>query len=130
MLTERPGSSEYFAGSAVVYENRAKTALLGVPEELIRIHGAVSTEVARAMAEGARSRFDVDLAAAVTGIAGPDGGSDEKPVGLVHFAVASARGTVDHHLIFPGDREMVRRRAAHAALLLLRRVLNDEAIGI
>lgn len=128
LLTERAGSSEFFAGSAVVYENRAKTALLGVPDELLRAHGAVSSEVARAMAEGARRVFEVDLAVAVTGIAGPGGGSEQKPVGLVHFAVAGARGTVEQHLVFPGDREMIRRRAAHFALLLVRRALLENTI--
>lgn len=127
MLTESAGSSEFFAGSAVVYANSAKIALLGVPAELIERHGAVSAEVARAMAEGARARFAVDLAVAVTGIAGPGGGSEQKPVGLVHFAVASVAGTSDRQIVFPGDREMIRRRAAHAGLLMVRKIATGDA---
>jgi nicotinamide-nucleotide amidase len=124
LLTARGGASAFFAGSAVVYENRAKTALLGVPAALIDAHGAVSIEVARAMAEGARERFAVDIALAVTGIAGPDGGSAEKPVGLVHYAVATGAATEARHFVFAGDRDLIRLRAAYAALGLAYRMLR------
>jgi nicotinamide-nucleotide amidase len=123
VLTAEGGASAFFAGSAVVYENAAKTALLGVPEAMLREHGAVSAEVARAMAEGARARFGVDLALAITGIAGPDGGSEQKPVGLVHYAVATANGTINRDAVFGGDRHMVRLRACYAALHLVRKEL-------
>ncbi len=124
VLTAEGGASAFFAGSAVVYENAAKTALLGVPEHLLAAHGAVSAEVARAMAEAARARFSVDVALAITGIAGPDGGSAEKPVGLVHYAVATARGVVNREAVFSGDRHMVRLRACYAALHLVRNELR------
>ncbi|MGC4090659.1 MAG: CinA family nicotinamide mononucleotide deamidase-related protein [Polyangiaceae bacterium] len=120
LLTARGGSSEYFVGSAVTYANSAKIKLLGVPDGLLAAHGAVSAEVAVAMAEGARALFGVDVALAITGIAGPDGGSEQKPVGLVHFAVATPRGTHERHFVYPGDRDMIRLRAAYAALGLVR----------
>lgn len=124
LLTSRAGSSEFFVGSAVVYENRAKTQLLGVPETLLIAHGAVSAEVARAMAEGARSRFGADVAFAITGIAGPGGGTQEKPVGLVHLAVATAAGTEHRQAVFTGDREMIRTRAAYAAMRMTREAVH------
>ena len=93
-----------------------------MPAELIAAHGAVSEEVARAMAEGARRVFASDLSLALTGIAGPGGGSPEKPVGLVHYAVASEAGTSAVRAVFSGDREQVRRRAAFAGLALVRSV--------
>jgi len=122
LLTAHAGASAVFRGSAVTYANEAKTALLGVPAELISVHGAVSAEVARAMAAGARTIFGADLALALTGIAGPGGGSPEKPVGLVHYAVASESGTTDVRAVFGGNREQVRRRAAFAGLALVRTV--------
>jgi nicotinamide-nucleotide amidase len=124
LLTARGGASEFFAGGVVAYENRAKTALLGVPATLLDAHGAVSAEVAIAMAEGARARFDVAIALAVTGVAGPDGGSAEKPVGLVHYAVATPAGTEARHFVFAGDRELIRLRAAYAALGLAYRLVR------
>lgn len=124
LVTARGGASAFFAGSAVVYDDQAKTTLLGVPAALIAAHGAVSAEVARAMAEGARTRFQTEVALAITGIAGPDGGSADKPVGLVHYAVATQRGSEAHHRVFPGDRELIRLRAAYAALGLLYRTLR------
>jgi nicotinamide-nucleotide amidase len=125
LLTERGGASSFFAGAAIVYENAAKTAQLGVPAELIARDGAVSRSVARAMAEGALGRFGVDVALAITGIAGPSGGTPEKPVGLVHYAVATAAGTTDKHFVFAGDREQIRMRAAYATIALGLRVVQD-----
>lgn len=124
LLTAHAGSSRFFLGGAVVYANSAKTALLGVPASLIEQHGAVSREVALAMAEGARARFSAELALSITGVAGPDGGTPAKPVGTVHYAVASANG-ISHRLKrFVGDREQVRIRAAFAALALVRDVIR------
>lgn len=126
LLTDLPGSSDYFERGYIVYSNRAKTELLGVPPELIAAHGAVSAETARAMAEGARQRAGTETALAVTGIAGPAGGSAEKPVGTVHLAVSDAQGVVDQKFYFPRpERESVRELAAFAALELLRRRLGD-----
>jgi len=122
LMTTHAGASSVFLGSAVTYANEAKTALLGVPAPLIAEHGAVSAAVARAMAEGARRTFSADLALALTGIAGPGGGSAEKPVGLVHYAVSSREGTTDAHTVFSGNREQVRRRAAFAGLALVRTI--------
>jgi nicotinamide-nucleotide amidase len=118
-LTRRPGSSAYFLGSVVAYANEAKTSLLDVSEALLAEHGAVSAACARAMAEGARRRFRASLAVAATGIAGPDGGSSAKPVGLVWLAVAGAEGvwTAEHH--FTGDRRAVTSAATLEALRLL-----------
>src|SRR5688572_10254299 len=92
VLTDVPGSSQWFDGGVVAYSNAAKTGLLGVSNDVLAVHGAVSEEAVRAMAEGARSRFSADLAVAVSGIAGPGGGSPDKPVGIVHFAWAAASG--------------------------------------
>ncbi|MCC6807845.1 MAG: competence/damage-inducible protein A [Deltaproteobacteria bacterium] len=115
LLTEQP-ASDYFIGAAVTYANSAKTTLLRVPNGLIEEHGAVSAPVAKAMAEGARHVFGSDLAVAITGIAGPTGGSAEKPVGLVHIALATAAGTTPHELQFRGDRFRIQRMAAYTAL--------------
>lgn len=120
-LTEVPGSSAYFMEGVVTYSNDAKMRSLGVPEELIIKHGAVSAEVAEAMADGVRHRANVDLGIAVTGIAGPGGGSPEKPVGLVYVALADETHVMHQRLMLPGDRYLVRWRASQAALDLLRR---------
>ena len=119
-LTDVPGSSNVFDRGFITYSNEAKTELLGVPADLIAEHGAVSEPVARAMAEGALARSRADIAVAVTGIAGPGGGSAEKPVGLV-FIGAVRRGepaVVERH-VFPGDRAEVRRATVLRALELL-----------
>ena len=118
-LTAIPGSSSTYLGGVVAYDNRVKQEQLGVPADLIAQHGAVSAPVAEAMARGAGERLGVDLAMSVTGIAGPDGGTDEKPVGLV-FVGTLARGTVEvtRHL-FPGNRQEVRERSAQMALFRL-----------
>jgi nicotinamide-nucleotide amidase len=120
-LTEIAGSSDVVEGGFVTYSNEAKTALLGVPPVLFEQVGAVSAEVARAMAEGTLARLPaVHLAISATGIAGPGGATPGKPVGLVHFGLARRDGpTTTHVEIFPGDRGTVRRTAVHRALLLL-----------
>ncbi|MEP7049382.1 MAG: competence/damage-inducible protein A [Pseudomonadota bacterium] len=124
LLTTHAGASAAFRGGAVVYANDAKIALLGVPGELIARFGAVSAEVARAMADGARRAFASNYALSLTGIAGPSGGSSEKPVGTVHFAVADESGISDRRVVFTGNREQVRRRAAFAGLSLVRSVVQ------
>jgi nicotinamide-nucleotide amidase len=122
-LTEIAGSSAFFLEGSVVYSNEAKTRALNVPAQLIAAHGAVSGEVAEAMARGARERSGADLAVSVTGIAGPAGGTAEKPVGLVYIGLATANSLSHRKLQFPGDRHLVRWRASQAALELLRRQL-------
>lgn len=125
LLTDVPGSSQYFLGSIVSYGNAAKEGLLGVGADTLRAYGAVSAEAAREMALGARSRFDADLAVSITGIAGPDGGSPEKPVGTVFFALADRDGArAATRRLFVGDRAVVRRAASLHALELLRRRLT------
>jgi nicotinamide-nucleotide amidase len=122
-LTEVPGSSVYFMEGVVTYSNDAKTRSLGVDAELILKHGAVSAEVAEAMAEGVRRRADTDFGLSVTGIAGPGGGTEEKPVGLVCIALSDDAHTEHRKFILPGDRHLIRWRASQAALDLLRRRL-------
>lgn len=133
-LTDRPGSSEYMLGGAVVYSNAAKTELTGVDPELLRRHGAVSVEVAHALAAGVRLRFGSSTGVGITGIAGPDGGTPEKPVGLVCFAVAhgpagDARLTrsLTRARNLPGDRATVRERSTTVAMHLIARVLQGES---
>jgi nicotinamide-nucleotide amidase len=123
-LTSVPGSSDVFRGGIVAYADGVKEAELGVERELLDVHGAVSAEAAKAMAEGARTRLGADVAVAVTGIAGPGGGTEEKPVGLVYLHVSGAEGEEARRLDFPGDREMIRGRATAAALHLIRRLLT------
>jgi len=126
-LTEIPGSSDVFVGGVIAYDNALKIELLGVPETLLVKHGAVSEPVARAMAEGAAARFGVAAAISVTGIAGPSGGTPEKPVGTVWIG-CSYNGSVDtRRSVFPGSRLEVRARAAQAALFLLYRRLSAAA---
>ncbi|MDX6624807.1 MAG: nicotinamide-nucleotide amidase [Solirubrobacterales bacterium] len=124
-ITDRPGSSAYMAGSVVSYSNEAKAELLGVDPALIETKGAVSPEVAEAMAIGALKRFEADVAVSITGIAGPDGGSEEKPVGYVCFNARLADGTViAREPVIPGDRSDVRERSALVAMHLLRTLLG------
>ena len=123
-LTDVPGSSRYIGASIVAYANDAKTSLLGVPESVLAAHGAVSEPVACAMAEGIRSRAGADLGVGVTGIAGPGGGTPDKPVGTVAIALASAGGTTSRTFKFFGDRELVKFQASQAALDMVRRHLN------
>lgn len=122
-LTSLPGSSAYFQGGIVAYSNQLKVELLGVPFELILRHGAVSEACARAMAEGLRRKLSVDLAVATTGIAGPGGGSAEKPVGLVWLAACDSSRTVVSRRIFDGGREAVSAAATVEALRLLLSVI-------
>jgi nicotinamide-nucleotide amidase len=127
-LTNVPGSSDYFLGGVVAYADAAKRALLGVPEALLAQHGAVSDPVARAMAEGVRARFGADIGVATTGISGPGGGSEAKPVGLVHIALADAQGTHGDHFVFPLDRTRHRQLTAQVALDWIRRRLLGVAL--
>jgi len=122
-LTDVPGSSKYFVEGVVAYANDAKTRTLGVESMLLMEHGAVSAPVAEAMAEGIRKRAGTDYGLSITGIAGPDGGTDEKPVGTVFIALADDVRTEHRKLHLPGDRQLIRWRASQAALDLLRRRL-------
>ena len=124
-LTSVPGSSDVFRGAVVAYADDVKEAELGVPGELLRLHGAVSAEVARAMAEGTRERLGVDVAVSVTGVAGPGGGTPEKPVGLVYLHAVAPEGELAADFSLPADRETVLRRAAASALHLVRRLLTQ-----
>jgi nicotinamide-nucleotide amidase len=122
-FVEVPGISRVFIAGFVTYSNRAKIDLLGVPDSLVLARGAASEECARAMAEGARARTGADLALSVTGVAGPDGGSEEKPVGTVWFALSDAAGTAAARVRFPGDRAAVRAFARERAFEIIRRRL-------
>ena len=122
-ITSIAGSSRYFLGGAVVYSNDLKTDFAGVPADMIERHGAVSREVAAALAEGIRYRCESTLGVGITGVAGPSGGTAEKPVGLVFHAVASAQGTEVVQRIFPGDRKRIRRFASTMALDMVRKEL-------
>lgn len=115
-ITEVPGSSGYFLGAVVSYANSAKQALLDVPAATLQAHGAVSAQVALAMAEAARARFGSDLAVSVTGVAGPDGGTGAKPVGLTYLGLAGRGGSDVRRLQLAGDRPAIREAAAGAAL--------------
>ena len=124
-LTDVPGSSEYFLGGAVTYANAAKIDLAGVSPETLGRFGAVSEEVAREMAAGIRRRFGASVGLGVTGIAGPGGGSAEKPVGTVHLALDALDGRRHERLVLPGDRAMVRRWTTSAALAMIRGWLRE-----
>ena len=123
-LTDIPGSSEYFLGGVVAYANQAKIDQLGVDPALLTEHGAVSDEVAREMAAGARERFGADYALSVTGIAGPGGGSAEKPVGQVHIGLAGPDGVTARGFRFAGSRATIRERTVTAALDSVRRAMD------
>jgi nicotinamide-nucleotide amidase len=125
-LSERPGSSAFLLGGSVVYANEAKVSLTGVSADLISSHGAVSMPVAVALADGARARFGADLGVGITGIAGPDGGTEEKPVGTVCVSVAGVDGRLDRDLRLPGNRAMIRDRTTTVALHMIRRLLLGE----
>jgi nicotinamide-nucleotide amidase len=118
-ITEVAGSSAYFLGGFVTYADDVKRDQLGVPAELLAAHGAVSAQVARAMAEGARARLGTTVAVSITGIAGPGGGSDEKPVGLTYVAVADQAGADVRRYLWSGDRSANKRDSAAAVLELL-----------
>ncbi len=128
-LTERAGSSAYVLGGLVVYSNAAKTALAGVPAELIERVGAVSAEVGEALARGAREHVGTDIGVGITGIAGPGGGSADKPVGLVHLCVADAESIIARRVVVPGSRADVRHRAVVVAMHMLRELLVPPAVG-
>jgi nicotinamide-nucleotide amidase len=124
-ITSISGSSRYFLGGAVVYSNELKTLLAGVPAELIAAHGAVSREVAISLAEGIRERTGATFGIGITGIAGPGGGTPEKPVGLVFVALADEKDAQVVERRFPGDRERIRMWASFTALDMMRRKLMD-----
>jgi nicotinamide-nucleotide amidase len=124
-LTSVPGSSDVFVGGIVSYANEVKASALGVPEDVLRTHGAVSAETAAAMAAGARGRLEADVAVSVTGIAGPGGGTPDKPVGLVYLHASAPGGERALDFVSPGDRETVRTRAAVAALHLVRKLVAE-----
>ena len=126
-LTAIPGSSAAVERGFVTYSNAAKSEMLGVPAGLIEAHGAVSEEVATAMAEGALRRFEANTAVSVTGVAGPDGGTEEKPVGTVCWSVRLAEGGgITRRALLPGDRADIRDRSTTVAMHLLRRALTGE----
>jgi nicotinamide-nucleotide amidase len=122
-LTGVPGSSDYFKGGIQCYSNSAKIELCGVPEEQIRRHGAVSPQVAEALARGVRDALHATIGLSITGIAGPGGGTGDKPVGLVYIGISDGETTENRHRIMPGDRESVRERSTYLALSWLRRFL-------
>jgi nicotinamide-nucleotide amidase len=125
-ITDIPGSSDYFLEGLITYSNESKCRLLGVPEKLIEEHGAVSEEVATAMAEGVRKLAHSTFGIGITGIAGPSGGSAEKPVGLIYLGLAEETQSTARKFLFPGDRTFIRTLAVNAALDLLRRRMKEE----
>jgi nicotinamide-nucleotide amidase len=127
-LTDLSGSSDYFKQGWITYADEAKTSLLGVSESILREHGAVSEPVAKAMAIGARERAKSDFALAITGIAGPTGGTEAKPVGTVCLALADSDKVTARKFLFSGDREMIRDRSAKMALTMLRYHLIGKVI--
>jgi nicotinamide-nucleotide amidase len=124
MLTEMPGSSRWTLGAFVTYSNALKESALGVPRDLLEQHGAVSEPVVRAMAEGARERSGATWSVAITGVAGPEGGTPEKPVGTVWLALCGPSGTSARRVHYRGDRGQVRLQSAYGALQLLREALG------
>ena len=122
-ITNVPGSSDYFKGSLVAYSNEVKITLLGVKKETIENYGAVSEQTAREMAQGGRKLLNVDICISDTGIAGPSGGSPEKPVGLFYIGLAAEHASLSQKHIFPGNREGNKRDAAEAALSILKQYL-------
>ncbi len=126
-LTDPPGASRYVRGGIVVYANEAKVAQAGVPAEMIERHGAVSSEVAQALAEGARKHLGADVGVGVTGIAGPGGGTPEKPVGTVYLCVATTDGALARAVTLPGGRRDIRERTTTVALHLVRRLLTSNS---
>ena len=127
-LTEPAGASSYFTGGVVAYSNAAKVALLGVDPQTLERHGAVSTEVAQALADGAVRRFGAAFGIGITGVAGPDGGTEDKPVGTVCFCVSAADGAhLTRRARLPGARSDVRDRATTVALHMLARLLAGES---
>jgi nicotinamide-nucleotide amidase len=129
-LTSVPGSSDVLLGGVVAYANDVKAGELGVPVELIAEHGAVSPEVAEAMARGARAQLGADVAVAITGIAGPGGATAAKPVGLVYLHAEGPGGGIGREFSFPGDRPAIRGRSVTGALHLVRRLLLQSSDGV
>lgn len=125
LITERAGASSFFLGSAVTYSNESKTAILGVSEDTLRAYGAVSQQTASEMAEGARRAYGADVAASVTGIAGPDGGSSEKPVGTVWMAVTDGHRTVAYGNHFSGSRSQIREQSVRVLMENIISFLED-----
>jgi PncC family amidohydrolase len=128
-ITDVPGSSAYFLGGFVAYANEAKEEILGVRHETLLAHGAVSEETALEMARGARQRLGADLGISTTGIAGPAGGTPDKPVGLVYVALSASRVELCQRYVWQGDRLSNKEQSAEAALQLLRSYLQSEAFG-
>jgi nicotinamide-nucleotide amidase len=126
ILTNLPGSSQYYQGSIVAYSNQIKTAVVGVRAQTIEAHGAVSAEVAQEMAAGGRLRLGVDICLSDTGIAGPDGGSPHKPVGLFYLGLSCDGGTFSRREIFEGDRDANKQSAADAAMNWLHQFLSGQ----
>jgi nicotinamide-nucleotide amidase len=122
-LTNIPGSSDYFSYGIIGYSNQAKSTFLGVPPSLVEKKGAVSSQVAKKMAQGVRKAEKTDLGLGITGIAGPTGGSRNKPVGLVYIALSSSEGEICQRFILAGDREDIKWKASQGALDMLRRYL-------
>ena len=125
-ITRVPGSSEYFRGGVLCYSNEAKMELCGVPADLIRTQGAVSADVAEALAQGVRHALHSSIGLSITGVAGPGGGSKEKPVGLVYIGISDGTRIESRHRIMPGDRESIRERSTYLALSWLRRFLMEK----
>jgi PncC family amidohydrolase len=128
-ITDVPGSSAYFLGGFVAYANEAKEAILGVRHETLMAHGAVSEETALEMARGARQRLGADLGISTTGIAGPSGGTPDKPVGLVYVALSASRVELCQRYVWQGDRLANKEQSAEAALQMLLSYLQSEAFG-
>ena len=123
LLTETPGTSDYYLGGVIAYHNHVKRALLGVSASVLRTYGAVSEETAAKMAQGVRKKFSADIGISITGIAGPSGGTKEKPVGLVYIGLAEAKRVRCERFLFTGSRLKIRAQAARKALEWLRREL-------
>jgi len=126
-ITNLPGSSEFFRGAVVSYQNEIKTGVVGVSAEVIYEHGAVSSQVAEAMAAGGRKLLGADICLSDTGIAGPTGATESKPVGLFYLGLATADGVFSRRYVFSGDREANQQQAADAALIWLREYLTSAA---
>ncbi|MBI2400994.1 MAG: CinA family protein [Deltaproteobacteria bacterium] len=127
MITDVAGSSEYFLGSIVAYANEVKQAVLGVKATTLKKYGAVSKETASEMARGIKKKLGSDISAAITGIAGPGGGTKEKPVGLVFIAVSKGRTTIVQRFVFKGGRKSIKKQSAEAALSMLAEALGLKA---
>ncbi len=123
-ITDIPGSSEYFRGGVVAYQNDVKERILGVPHEVIAKHGVISEETVTAMAAGCRRLFASDIAVAITGLAGPGGGTAEKPVGLVYIGLATNAGVVAHRYQWNGDRIQNKKKAVDTAITLILEALG------